>query len=187
MNRARLRPPYSPDELARLYAIPHDHRRWSDHHLRVNATIEVARWMCQTIGGVESAADLSCGNGAILKAIPAHDRHFGDFAPGYEYTGPIEETVDPIPAVDLFVCSETVEHLDDPDVALKAIRSKTRHLVLSTPVDAWDDTNPEHYWAWSRAGVEEMLTAAGFEVVVYSTVDFRPSGMAYQFGIWGCS
>lgn len=185
MNRQRLRPAYGPEELARIYATPHDHRRWRDHHLRVNATIEVARWMCVTMGGVETAADLSCGNGAILSAIPAHDRHFGDYAPGYAYTGPIEQTIEQIPPVDLFVCSETIEHLDDPDVVLKSIREKTRWLVLSTPVDAWDDDNLEHYWAWSRDGVEEMLTAANLTPVVYSTLDFRPSGLPYCFGIWG--
>jgi hypothetical protein len=184
VNRRRLRPAYGADELARLYAAPHDHRRWRDHHLRVNATIQVANWLCEY--GVQTAADLSCGNGAVLSAIPARQRYLGDFAPGHELAGPIEDTIEQIPPVDLFVCSETIEHLDDPDVVLKAVRSKSDHLVLSTPVDAWDDDNPEHYWAWSRDGVEDMLTAAGFQVVVYTAVDFRPSGLPYEFGIWGC-
>lgn len=183
MTRQRLRPAYSPDELARIYATPHDHRRWRDHHLRVAATIEVARWMAGD--SVHTAADLSCGNGAILEGIPAERKYFGDFAPGHELTGPLEETLERIPDVDLYVCSETLEHLDDPDKALKAVRAKTETLVLSTPVDAWGDENLEHYWAWSRADVEEMLAAAGFRPVVYSTVDFRP-GLPYCFGIWGC-
>lgn len=185
MNRQRLRAAYTPDELTRIYPAPHDHRRWHDHHLRVAATIEVARWLADA-GTVHTAADLSCGNGAILSAVPAAVRIFGDFAPGHELTGPIEDTIEQIPPVDLFVCSETIEHLDDPDVVLKAIRGKADRLVLSTPVDAWDDTNPEHYWAWSRTDVEDMLSAAGFDVVVYTAVDFRPSGLPYEFGIWGC-
>jgi hypothetical protein len=185
VTRQRIRPAHTPEELARIYATPHDHRRWRDHHLRVAMTIEVARWLAED-NAVRSAADLSCGNGAILSALPAASRHFGDFAPGYDLTGPIEDTIEQIPDVDLYVCSETLEHLDDPDKVLKAIRAKTRTLVLSTPVDAWDDTNPEHYWAWSRADVEEMLAAAGFEPVVYSALDFRALGpYYYQFGIWG--
>lgn len=185
MTRKRLRPAYSPDELARIYARPHDHRQFRDHHLRVAATIEVARWLAQD-SPVTRAADLSCGNGEILKSVEAEERWFGDLAPGYELVGPIDQTIDLIPAVDMFVCSETLEHLDDPDQALKAIRGKTGTLVLSTPVDAWYDDNPEHYWAWSRQDVEDMLAAAGFRPVVYASVDFRGlHPQLYQFGIWG--
>jgi hypothetical protein len=183
VTRKRLRPAWSPDDLRRIYATPHDHRRWKDHHLRVDVTIQVARWLA---GDVGSAADLSCGNGAILDAVSATERHYGDLAPGYAYSGPLEETLTQIPNVDLYVCSETIEHLDDPDKALGLIRGKTRLLVLSTPVDAWRDDNPEHYWAWSRDDVEEMLAAAGFATVVYTAVDFRPMRLPYCFGVWGC-
>jgi hypothetical protein len=186
MTRVRLRPAYSPERLAEVYATPHDHCGWSDHRLRVAATIEVARWLAEEDEGVRSAADLSCGDGAVLRGLKVEDRHFGDLAPGYPHTGPVEETIQQIPPVDLFVSAETVEHLDDPDAVLKAVRGRTRLLVLSTPVDAFDDDNAEHYWAWSRTGVEDMLFAAGFEVAVFTAVDFRPMGLPYCFGIWGC-
>jgi len=179
VRRERLRPVWPDDELARLYAEPHDHHRWGDHEIRVDATIALGQRLAGP--GVVSAADLSCGNGSILSAMPATLRYFGDFAPGYDITGPIEQTVDLIPPVDLFVCSETIEHLDDPETVLKAIRAKTSLLLLSTPVGAWDDGNPEHYWAWDREAVERMLTDAGFTVVEYAEV--APS---YRFGIWGC-
>ena len=182
-SRLRLRSSHSPERLAEIYATPHDHTRFSDHRLRVDATIALARWMAGD--GVNVAADLSCGDGAVLKAIPANRRIFGDLAPGYELTGPIEQTIDRIGQVDLIVCCETLEHLDDPDAVLQRIRTKTQGLVLSTPVDAWDDDNEEHYWAWSRAGVETMLAATGFSVGVYACVDFTPLGLPYNFGVWG--
>jgi hypothetical protein len=181
--RQRLRPAHTPEQLARIYARPHDHRRWPDHHLRVDATIALARWMAG--GTVGRAADLSCGNGAVLAAIDAEVKVFGDFAPGHEVTGPLEDTLEQLEPVDLYVCAETLEHLDDPDKVLVQIRGKARGLVLSTPVDAWDDDNEEHYWSWSRADVEGMLTGAGFRLGVYSAVDFRPLGLPYAFGIWG--
>jgi SAM-dependent methyltransferase len=190
VTRLRLRPAHTPEQLARVYAEPHDHRRWNDHTLRVAATTQVARWMVHPAMGaipaeVSRAADLSCGNGAILDEVPATVKYYGDLAPGYEYEGPIEQTIDDLTNdVDLFICSETLEHLDDPDKVLKKIRSRTGALVLSTPVDAWDDLNEEHYWAWSREDVEEMLTAAGFTPVVYASVDVRPA-YPYCFGIWG--
>ena len=185
MTRRRLRPAYSPEQLQSLYRTPHDHSRWPDHHLRVNVTVQVARWLVRD-KAVESAADLSCGDGYVLGQVPARRKFYGDLAPGYEFQGPIDKTLTELPHdVDLFVCSETLEHLDDPDAALAGIRTRARQLVLSTPVDAWSDDNPEHYWAWSRADVEDMLAAAGWGQHVYTAVDFRPIGLPYCFGIWG--
>jgi hypothetical protein len=51
---------------------------------------------------------------------------------------------------------------------------------LSTPVSAWDDTNREHLWAWSRSDVEELLAATGWTPERYVTAD----GGWYTFGIW---
>lgn len=183
MTRRRLRPAYTPEELAAIYAAPHDHTRWDDHRIRVGATIEACRWFTSR-GDVTSVADLSCGDGTIAHALDVNEVVLGDYAPGYAYTGPIEETLERIPHVDLFVCSETLEHLDDPDTVLKQIRAKAARLVLSTPVDAGRDANPEHYWSWGRGNVEAMLTAAGFTVEVFMAVDPRPAGRYYQFGIW---
>jgi hypothetical protein len=179
----RLRPAYSPEELAGIYATPHQHSRWADHRVRVAVTAQFAHLMT---GHVQRAADLSCGDGTILRALDAEERFFGDYAPGFALTGAIDETIDQIPHVDLFVCCETLEHLDDPALTLRKVRAKTSTLVLSTPVDAFGDTNPEHYWAWSRRGVETLLSAAGFEVAVYNELDFRPSGCEYSFGVWFC-
>jgi hypothetical protein len=185
MTRQRLRPAYTADELARLYPQPHNHTRWPDHLLRVETTIQVGHWMV-VAARAETGADLSCGNGAILDGLPLRLRYFGDLAPAtYRFSGPIHDTIALIPAVDVFVCCETLEHLDDPDKTLTAIRGKTSQLLLSTPVDAWNDTNPEHYWAWSRDDVDRMLADAGFTTFVYTEVDFRPGGLPYSFGIWG--
>lgn len=182
-DRLRLRPPHDPETLARIYAKPHQHSAWLDHKVRVAVTAQMAH---QLAGHVDSGADLSCGDGTILSSLDVGTRYFGDFAPGYPITGPLDDTLDQIPHVDLFVCSETIEHLDDPGGTLKRIRDKTSTLLLSTPVDAFQDTNVEHYWAFSREGVEQMLTDAGFTVAVYAALDFRPGGAEYQFGVWYC-
>ena len=188
MTRQRLRPAYTPAELAEIYAKPHDSRRWIDHNVRVETTMALGIGLAEK--SIQSIADLSCGNGAIARGLQWQNGGgprliLGDFAPGYDYTGPIEATIEEIPPVDVFVCSETIEHLDDPDKVLARIRRKTRYLLLSTPIEAWGETNPEHYWAWDRDEVENMLQNAGFTThKPYIELDMRNSWSPYCFGIW---
>ena len=184
--RKRLRPMPTADELARLYAVPHDHRRWEDHLFRVDITSAIAGLLMKPGGTV---ADLSCGNAAIASRLAvshAAKTILGDFAPGYEHTGPIEQTIYDIDQVDLFVCSETLEHVDDPESVLAAIRQKTDRLILSTPDGETNDQNPEHVWGWDAEAVEEMLLGAGFVPGIHTTVDTRPSGGVYSYQIWAC-
>ena len=187
MMRKRLRPMPTEHELAQMYQVPHDHRRWEDHLFRVDVTSAVAGLLMPPGGRV---ADLSCGNGLILQRLQAtHAARavFGDFAPGYEHTGPIEQTIEEIDHVDLFVCSETIEHLDNPDAVLDRIRAKTDRLILSTPDGEDDDRNPEHVWGWDAEAVEKMLRNAGFTPGVHTTVDTRPNIGIYAYQIWACS
>lgn len=191
MTVKRLRQLPTPDELAAMYATPHDHRLWGQgHHDRVEATIELAR---ESIAEVDRqrVADLSCGNGVIASALCSSQRgwddlHLGDLAAldgswlVRNYHGPIEETIHLIPEVDVFVCSETIEHLDDPGHVLELVRSKAQHLVLSTPVDCWDDTNGEHCWAWDCEGVEDLAASAGWSPVAFERLPTE----AYTYGIW---
>lgn len=186
--RQRLRPKHSDEQLKQIYAKPHDHRAWADHHLRVDTTIDIAKWIMYEFK-LDSVADLSCGNGSILDGLDFEFHgslmlHYGDFAPGYTYQGPIEKTINLIPNVDLFVCSETLEHVDDPQFVLDKIADKAEYLVLSTPDSAWDDTNLEHYWAWNKEEIGDMLNKAGFETLVKTTLDLRPAGYMYAYQIW---
>lgn len=183
--RVRLREMPDPGQLARMYARPHDHRIWPDHLYRVDVTTAVAGRLLPRNGRV---ADLSCGNAHIARSL--HETNgaqltLGDLAPGYEHHGPIEQTIDAIGAQDLFICSETIEHLDNPDAVLAKIRRKTGHLILSTPDGEKDDSNPEHVWGWDAETVEKMLTTAGFTPIVHTTVDTSRLG-GYVYQIWAC-
>lgn len=185
MTRLRLRNAHTPEELARIYAKPHD----SSHYgrgttMRVEMTIGFAQAVWP---GVETmlVADLMCGDGKIatnLGLTPV----LGDIAPGYPITGPIEHTLDDLPVVDLFVLSEALEHLDDPEAVLRAIRERAEYLLVTTPMDAYNDLweNREHYWAWDRDGVEELLRAALWEVQAFASLDTRPLGEPYHYGMW---
>lgn len=180
--RIRLRPAYDADQLARIYAEPHNHREWKDHRLRVQTTIAACTWF-----DARTVADLSAGDAAIIQATGADVKYIGDYAPGYEFTGAIEDTIDHIPNVDLFILSETLEHLDNPDAVLAQIRAKTRNLILTTPNGETNTDNPQHYWGWDNHDVEEMLRAAKFNPQIYVAVDFFDPTLVYNYQIWGCS
>lgn len=186
MRIQRVRPKWDEGQLASIYAAPHDHRIYGmGHHLRVEVTkVIAAAWA--TKHGWRSVGDLSCGNADIARSLGFHEQAtiLGDYAPGYRFTGPLEQTLLEMPDVDGYVCSETIEHLDEPELALLLIRQKAGTLILSTPLEAWDDSNGEHYWAWDRAGVERIMDAAGWAPAVFATVDTRVFGEPYQYGIW---
>lgn len=183
MRVERVRPKWSDEELATIYSEPHDHRLYGRGH---SERVTRMSQMAHALGPVETGADLSCGNGVVLDAVEVTGhRYFGDYAAGYEFTGPIETTIDQIPNVDLFVCGETIEHLDDPPAVLKQIREKSKFLVLSTPLEAWGDSNSQHYWAWDCAAVSSMLIDAGWDhMIEYDEVDSREYGEPYLYGVW---
>lgn len=204
--RRRLRPAYSAAELAALYARPHDHTQFPDHLLRVDATIAMGTWMLRDHLNV-SVADLSTGNGQIptgiayAREIDMRTTHLilGDYAPQdaksftsyprHQFTGPIEETIErlqvaEIGGIDLFVCSETIEHLDDPEAVLKQIRYRARKLLLSTPIGETDDGNPEHYWGWDAPEVGKMLRGCGWNPS--TMIELKFIHYPYDFQIWGC-
>jgi hypothetical protein len=184
MMRVRLRDMPDAAELAEMYATPHDHTRWADHRMRVDVTADLATYMLQP---GQTVADLSCGDAAIVRRLVTRCQAtaiLGDLAPGYDLCGPIEETIRQIPHVDLFVCSETLEHVDDPDKVLRAIREKTNLLILSTPDGETDGSrNREHVWGWDAEAVGEMLAAAGFTPATKAWLDVRPAGGEYCFQI----
>lgn len=185
--RSRLRE--MPD-LATTYPKPHQHSGFPDHLLRVSATQALGRWMVRDLGEF-TAVDLSCGDGMIARSLGAHHVTLGDYAHGdhIDLVGPIEEALELMkggPRADIFINCETLEHVDDPDAVLRGIRQVTDRLLLSTPIDAWGDDNPEHVWAWSAPDVTGMLEEAGFTPYVYMNVDPRSESFPYSWGLWGC-
>lgn len=189
MTITRLRPYPSPEQLAAMYPRPHDHRIYGrGHHERVEATVALGLTIperCRRVIG-----DLSCGNGEIARRISpplGAELHLGDLAAGYEHCGPLEETIDLMPDVGTYVCSETIEHLDRPPIVLAQIRAKADWLLLSTPLECWEDTNAEHMFAWNRHDVEVMLLQAGWLPGAFASVDSREWGEPYLYGIWTCS
>ena len=195
MRIERLRPAHAPERLAELYAAPHDPSIGVGHRERIALTFAFAGLMVPHDDRMK-VADLSCGKQAGIASDLwpwGGELHLGDVAvlsadieATAKYCGPIEGTIELIPDVDLFVCTETLEHLDVPVDVLRQIRGKARRLLLSTPINAWFDggANEEHYWAWDREAVELLAADAGWAVEAFMELDTRPFGGWYQFGTW---
>ncbi len=188
MAKVRLRPKYSPEELKEVYASQYDHTRWTDHVERIKFTINFSVQNLPT--PVYHITDLSCGDAAIAKGIAESlfslgdtavppSLILGDFVEGYDYQGVIEDTINEISNTDLFILSETLEHLDNPEYVLSQIRKKTSYLVLSTPCNETLG-NPEHYWKWGTSDVALMLEEAGFTPIAFSYLEFPELDVRYQ-------
>lgn len=176
--RVRLRDTPTDDEMAALYPEPHDAGLYGyGHSLRVGCTVELAVAVLELAALPEvTVGDLSTGNAVIPRSIAARSSApcgliLGDFAAGYQYQGMIEHTLARLAAdlaeagrgrLDMFVLSETAEHLDDPDAVIAAIRDVSDRLILTTPIGETDAGNPEHLWGWDQAGVEDLLAHAGW-------------------------
>lgn len=161
MTRFRTRPAYTDADLEAMYAASVEYQEWPGHAERRRHTAAIGARMYRP---GHKVADLSCGDGEItrLMGVAPDDLILGDLLAGHELWGRIEHTIELIEPVDLFICSETLEHIDDPDILLARIRAKTKHLLLSTPHDEKID-NDEHYWRWDAHDIGEMLAVAGFE------------------------
>jgi hypothetical protein len=178
--RTRLR---EVPDMDATYPHLHDHRLYgAGHDIRARVTIGLGQWALIDCAGMQ-VADLSAGAGIIAKGID-QKAILGDYAPGHPIHGPIEDTITQLPDVDLLVCTETLEHLHDPDWVLRAARTRARRLLCSLPECPEYDTNGEHVWQFDRVGGEEMLTAAGWEPTVHVQID--PPDGPYRYHLWVC-
>jgi Methyltransferase domain len=204
--RTRVRPAYSAEQLFEIYSHPWNaghppdrrveqvetERLWITEHAETRTYQSVVVGLGQGIGQVGSIYDMSCGSGDIARMLGKYsgiEPTLGDLGPGYEYHGTLQETVPQLDIADLFILTETLEHLDDPTADLALIREHCRNLLVTTPesegVANGDQPAVGHYWIWDRAGVEELLTGAGFTVRAYVLLDPTPELWAHcAFGMW---
>ena len=158
----KLRPFYTPDELKAMYGATYDPNRWPEHTLRLERTRQIAQDLIYE-HDLRNVADYSCGDGTLIRGL----KMFNDA--GYEATDvgkgdpPIEEMVLTMPFTDLFICTETIEHLEAPWTVLEWVARRARYIVLSTPLDESPDIgNYEHYWSFTEWDVATILAQSGF-------------------------
>lgn len=201
MTRFRLRDARSAEAERALYASTYPegyrHDRWPDHVERVAASVEM---ISRYANNIVTAADLSCGDGAILRGLPElREIWMGDLStvepsmpgrPFHWYPGAaLPDSLADLPEpVDLYVLSETIEHMDDPDELLRQIASCATYLFLSTPIEERADSgNVEHYWSWGQNDMHQMLQDAGWEPLEFQRLVPRSTvhmDHPYHYQLW---
>ena len=137
---------------------------------------------------VHSVGDMSAGGSSITPYIASYfdcSPTLGDLGSqyGYENVGTLQETLPNQPVFDLYVCSETLEHLANPDADLPLIRQHCKYLLLTTPINETPElVSHGHLWTWEQEDIEEMLNVAGFEPIEFHPVQVDGT----VFGVWKC-
>lgn len=177
----KLRRFWSDVKLQEIYGHTYKHERWAEHAYRVQHTLGVAHRLVENYG-LKTAADLSSGDGAIIDQLsPRLTRvEKGDIS--VDGCG-IEVNIKNLRPVDLFICTETIEHLEAPWTVLEEVAQRTRWLILSCPLDERPEIdNYEHYWSFTSEDVRDILTQSGFSPVTY---DFLTGvGWTYDYQVW---
>jgi len=212
VTRRQLRPIRTTEEerafYRERYPSGYDHTVWGDHVERVSASVaQIRRYMNQ----INTAADLSCGDGAIIKALAPNlkEAYLADLngvsiqtqeavaSAGAGLVSSLGDRALPdslwclpereVP-VDLLILSETLEHVPDPDGLLRSAALFSRYLFVSTPLDEQAGVgNLEHYWGWSQGDVHEMLWDCNWsplEVQLLTPESTRHYSDAYTFQLW---
>jgi hypothetical protein len=181
--RTRLRPKYSDEELAKIYDHVYDHTRWVEHQTRITWTIRRLQHFIDLRPEITRVVDLSCGDGAILNGLNVPSKVFGDIvmAPHLTIGAVLAEISVKYTQGDLLVCSETLEHLDDPDEFLRNAQENFKFIAITTPLGETNDHNWEHYWGWDLIGVNDMLQATQWYPLVEETLPLEH--YTYQFWI----
>lgn len=177
----KLRRFHTPQRLAEIYANQYQHVQWQSHQERVQVTTEIAQRLIDA-EGIKRIADFSAGDRAIVSGLAGYtDAWLHDITDdGVDIVERLrEETFQ----YDLFICTETIEHVERPWELLEEIAPRTRWLLLSTPLDEDPaEDNWEHYWSFEAVDIDDLLIQSGFPHGVMTT--HRPATGPYTYQIW---
>lgn len=165
---------------------------WDDmvHYSPVGRHIN--RWILKLIGKLDDApksiADVGCGNGKLLQYVnqfyPKAQYYGSDltlnsilkckdlFPEGKFYQQNLNVVANPFPEiVDLSICTEVIEHVENDHNALLNMAKFSRYLIITVPSGPVDQMSKDmgHLRHYSEEALIEKLDKAGFKTL-YSKV-----------------
>jgi len=135
--------------------------------------------------GAKSVVDIGCGDGGLLSLIGTLVDCWGyDLMPSNVAAANRERYVqvwhkdfvhEPIRWADLAVCTEVLEHLQDPHKMVGLIATNARWVVASSPAEETPESHDEvHAWAWDVDGYRAMFESAGITVTAHVVTESWP-------------
>lgn len=112
------------------------------------------------------AIDLGAGRSPFRPKFPATWRYVtvDPFSPA-DYANLSDLPTDV--QADLVLLTEVLEHVPDPDAVLKEVQSHTKpsgRLLITVPFNARVHGAPNDFRRWTPAGLEQLLTPAGWVI-----------------------
>ena len=83
-----------------------------------------------------------------------------------DHVGSADRTGLPSESFNLVVCTQVVEHVDDPSAVITEIARILRpggHLILSAPHVWFFHPHPHDYWRFTQQGIVRLVETAGLE------------------------
>ncbi len=131
--------------------------------------------------------DLGCGDGgllSLLRRIPGAHVYGYDFQPS-NVEGWTERSLlqctrrlnfiaewDEVRDADIYVCTEVLEHLEDPHELVRWVAARNAWFIASSPVDEHAGSiDGCHNWAWDADGYRALLEQAGFTWTHHEFID----------------
>lgn len=157
------------------------HLEQGAHRQRMDVVAALASDACDTFG-FASIVDLGAGDGGMLSLLAVcgvpqwgydlmqTNVDFARVSRGMDvrYLDFVDE---PIDWADLVICTEVLEHLEDPHTLVKRIGENAQGIIASSPgAETAESHDACHAWVWDMEGYAEMITGAGFNVVEHIAV-----------------
>lgn len=167
------------------------HAEQAIHRGRFDAAEALVR---EAVGALSlhSIVDLGAGDGGMLQRLRGLSE-YGVRAWGYDLMPEnvayaqltrkvdvfdVDFLTEKIEWADLVICTEVLEHLEDPHALVDKIARNTRVLVASSPAaETEEDHDPAHAWCWDMNGYAGMIQNAGFDLLAH---EFVPGEYEFQ-------
>lgn len=175
--------PYTPEWYESREHAPHAEQ--PIHQPRMEHVATMASWLIPDFD-IASCVDLGAGDGGLIQMIGFPetlrvppwgydlmevnvnvarserqvDVRFGDFVN------------DDIEWGQLAICTEVLEHLEDPHKMVRRIAEHCDFLIASSPaLETAESHDAVHAWAWDMEGYRLLMEGAGYTVIDHQRVE----------------